>query len=355
MRVLVTGSRDWPDVEQVRLELDTELLNAVDSGDDVLTVVHGNCPTGADYQAGMWAKERIAQGYPVEIEHHPADWDQFGKRAGFIRNAEMVDLGANVCLAFIYNGSNGASHTRDLAKKAGIPTQEYIKNGTAMGLKDDINARHEAQRAEDARRAPILKPRPYRRVNEEITFRDTRIMWRNFQGEERQYNVAGKRNFAIPLEEDVAVDLWEKGWNVKEKIQEDGTHLFHLAVTVKMNGQRPPKIFLITMSKMKRVQLNEDTAIAADWAEFDRIDVTLRPFNWDVQGKQGVSAYLKLFMGTVHEDELELEYAHIPIVGEDGEGVLELENIIDAQVEEDTGWQQGFGDEDDGGPRAIAA
>jgi len=339
-RVLVTGSRDWPDAEQVRRELDTELLNVVDSGDDVLTVIHGNCPTGADSQAGMWAKERIAQGYPVEVEHHPADWDQFGKRAGFIRNEKMVSLGANVCLAFVYNGSNGASHTRDLAKRAGIPTQEYIKNGTNMATQID--------------RTPILKPRPYIRVNDEVTFRDIPIMWRNFQGEERMFNAAGKRNFAIPLEADVALELWEKGWNVKEKVQEDGTHLFHLPVTVKMDGQRPPRMFLITMSQMKRVQLNEDTVILADWAEFDRVDVTLRPFNWDIQGKKGVSAYLKEFMGTLHESPLELEYAHIPIEGEErAKEVLELENIIDAQVEADSGWQQGF--DEDGGQKSIAA
>lgn len=329
-RVLVTGSRNWPDPQEVSRALDEAWVY---SG-GFMVVVHGHCPTGADAQAESWAAWMRSRGHLVKSERYPADWKRFGKRAGVIRNAEMVKLGADRCLAFIYNGSKGASHTRDLAKKTGIPTTTYIENGTEM-----------------VDRTPILKPRPYRRVNEEVTFRDIRVMWRNFQGEERQYNVAGKRNFAIPLEEEQAVELWEKGWNVKEKVQDDGTHLYHLAVTVKMNGQRPPKIFLITMSKMKRVQLNEDTIILADWAEFDRVDVTLRPFNWDVNGKQGVSAYLKLFMGTLHEDELEKEYSHIPIEGHTEEA-LELENIIDAQVVSET-WDD---DEDgDGGVKAIAA
>lgn len=334
-RVLVTGSRDWPRIGKVHLELERAFAEAMDLGYREFVVIHGECPTGADAHAENWTARLQKQDMPVVVERYPADWLRYGKRAGFVRNAEMVKLGADLCLAFINKGSKGATHTRDLAEKAGIPTRTFTENGTTM-----------------TDRTPILKPRPYRRVNDEVTFRDIRIMWRNFQGEERQFNAKGKRNFAIPLEQDMAIELWEKGWNVKEKIQEDGTHLFHLGVSVKMDGQRPPKIFLITMSQMKRVQLNEDTVIAADWAEFDRVDVTLRPFNWDISGKQGVSAYLKLFMGTVHEDELEKEYAHIPIVGEE-QDVLELENIIDAQVVSET-WDD-EDEEDDGGPKAIAA
>ena len=332
LRVLVTGSRNWLDPLAVSRALDEAW--ALSGG--FMILVHGDCPTGADAQAESWAVWMRSRGYSVKSEKYPADWKRFKKRAGFIRNAEMVKLGADLCLAFIYNGSNGASHTRDLAKKAGIPTQTFIE-GTFMGNAID--------------RTPILKPRPYRRVQEEVTFRDIRIMWRNFEGREQQFNTAGKRNFAIPLEEDLAVELWEKGWNVKEKIQDDGTHLFHLAVTVKMDGRKPPRIFLITMSKMRRTQLDASTAMLVDVAEFERIDVTLRPFNWDVNGKQGVSAYLKLFMGTLHEDELEQEYSHIPIEGA-APDTLELENVIDAQVEADTGWQEAD-DEDD--TKAIEA
>jgi hypothetical protein len=123
-RVLVTGSRDWDRPEIIRLAIDYALCEAARVGRH-LVVVHGACPRGADDQAATYVNRLIACDMPVRTEPHPANWQINGKRAGFIRNAHMVNLGADLCLAFIRNGSRGASHTADLAEKAGIPTRRW--------------------------------------------------------------------------------------------------------------------------------------------------------------------------------------------------------------------------------------
>ena len=122
MRVLVTGSRTWSDVEAVRRH-----LLCFDSWVPARLVSGG--ASGADKIA-----EHIAEELGWYIERHPAKWEEHGKSAGFIRNAEMVDLGADVCVGFLdrcwkqqcrikeVHYSHGAGMTVERAEAAGIRT-----------------------------------------------------------------------------------------------------------------------------------------------------------------------------------------------------------------------------------------
>lgn len=118
MRVLVTGSRDWPDPETVFEALD--IVDAARLGGEPATLVHGGA-TGADRIADGWAR---AHGWTVEV--HPADWATHKKAAGYVRNAQMVQAGADICLAFIKDESRGATMTARLAREAGIHTRVHV-------------------------------------------------------------------------------------------------------------------------------------------------------------------------------------------------------------------------------------
>lgn len=115
LRLLVTGSRDWHDYNCIDHYL--RVFYEAAGSNPASILVHGACPRGADEIA-----QRIWLFNGLQDEPHPAQWDLYGKKAGFLRNKEMVTLGADYCLAFIKNKSRGASHTASLAEQAGIDT-----------------------------------------------------------------------------------------------------------------------------------------------------------------------------------------------------------------------------------------
>ncbi|MFJ5886808.1 DUF2493 domain-containing protein [Streptomyces californicus] len=117
-RILVTGSRDWDNPQTIWTAL-ADTVRPIPH-DRNITIVHGDCPRGADAIADDWARK-----YGTTIERHPANWGTHGRGAGPRRNTHMVGLGADVCLAFIKNGSRGATGCADLAEAAGIPTTRW--------------------------------------------------------------------------------------------------------------------------------------------------------------------------------------------------------------------------------------
>lgn len=119
-RLLVTGSRTWDDENRMDYALKLVLLRIHEQSPEHFRgkpILISGCAQGADLMA-----DAIWSGAGGDVEHHPADWDRYGKRAGYVRNAEMVATGANLCLAFIRANSRGATMCANLAEKAGIRT-----------------------------------------------------------------------------------------------------------------------------------------------------------------------------------------------------------------------------------------
>ena len=122
---------------------------------------------------------------------------------------------------------------------------------------------------------------------------DARIIYRNFAGEASQFNRAGDRNFSVLIEdEQLANELRDRGWNVKIKqAREEGDIPFmHLPVKVKFND-RGPSVYLVSGSN--RVKLDEETIGMLDNIDILGVDLDIRPFDWEVNGKAGRAAYLQ--------------------------------------------------------------
>jgi len=85
--------------------------------DEVSILVHGDASRGADRMARDFAQAM----WWLQEEAHPADWSWGSPTAGHERNQAMVDLGADVCLAFIQGESRGTRDCIKRARQAGIP------------------------------------------------------------------------------------------------------------------------------------------------------------------------------------------------------------------------------------------
>lgn len=122
---------------------------------------------------------------------------------------------------------------------------------------------------------------------------DALITYRNFSGAPSKFNREGDRNFAVIIEtEDDANLLIEDGWNVRIKPpREDGdTPFMYLPVKIKFND-RGPRIQLESGSAINR--LDEETVECLDNIDIASVDLDIRPYDWNVNGKTGRTAYLQ--------------------------------------------------------------
>ena len=145
----------------------------------------------------------------------------------------------------------------------------------------------------------------YSRV-ENLVIEGARLIFKNFAGEESKFNRKGNRNFCVILDEDQAHELMDMGWNVKElNSREDEPPAYYIQVSVSFDNI-PPKVLLI--SGRTKTVLDDTTIDSLDYAEISNVDLIIRPYNWEVNGKTGVKAYLKTMYITVVVDEFASKY-----------------------------------------------
>lgn len=91
--VIVCGSREFTNYNLLKETCDTFLSDRVEKGYKIVIISGG--ARGADSLGEQYAKEK---GYDLKVV--PAQWDKYGKRAGYLRNNKMAEIG-NACIAFL--------------------------------------------------------------------------------------------------------------------------------------------------------------------------------------------------------------------------------------------------------------
>lgn len=138
---------------------------------------------------------------------------------------------------------------------------------------------------------------------------DARIIFRNFTGAASKFNREGDRNFAMVIDDqEIADAMIAEGWNVKIKPprDEDDIPFMYLPIKVKFND-RGPNVYLKTGTRMNK--LDEESIACLDDIDILSVDLDIRPYDWDVNGKAGRTAYLQSMNVTQEIDRFAARFA----------------------------------------------
>lgn len=108
-KIIIAGGRDFANYNLLKEKMDVLLQERKN-----IEIVSGTA-NGADTLGERYAREK-----KYNIKRFPADWDLYGKRAGYVRNKEMADY-ADACVVFWDGKSSGTKHMMDLATEKKIP------------------------------------------------------------------------------------------------------------------------------------------------------------------------------------------------------------------------------------------
>jgi len=110
--VIVCGGRDFSGDKFLY-----SILDRIHKQQHIATIIHGDA-RGADTFAGVWARKNNVLEYA-----EPADWDKYGKSAGYKRNAAMADLKPHMVIAF--SGGRGTQMMVNIANERSIKVMDF--------------------------------------------------------------------------------------------------------------------------------------------------------------------------------------------------------------------------------------
>ena len=140
-----------------------------------------------------------------------------------------------------------------------------------------------------------------------IKIENAHIKFLNFSGAPDKFNPAGNSNFSVDIPEEMVEPLIADGWNIKRMKPRDDEEIgrAYLQVAVKF-AYFPPKVVMLT--SRNKVVLDEQLVGQLDTAEIKNVDLVIRPYMYEVNGKTGIKAYLKTMYVTIEDDEFADKY-----------------------------------------------
>jgi hypothetical protein len=148
-----------------------------------------------------------------------------------------------------------------------------------------------------------------------VLVENAQVRFLNFSGREDKFNREGDRNLCVLLSEQMAADLADQGYNIKFlRAREEGEQdQPYIKLTVKFKV-KPPRIVMVGETSRKRTELGEELCGILDDSDIVKCDVSFTPYDWDVNGNKGRTAYLKQFFCEIEEDYLTLKWSNIDVL-----------------------------------------
>ena len=144
-----------------------------------------------------------------------------------------------------------------------------------------------------------------------INIEGATIIWKNFSGERDRFN-PGKRGFSVLIDDAVMADeLRQEGWNIKERPLQEGADPSEQEWTlpVKLNMNRYTQVWLIVGNH--KTLLDENTVAQLDVVDFVDCDISIRPYEWEMSGRTGITAYVDSMYVTIRENKFAEKYADL--------------------------------------------